>query len=88
MHIFKKILYGILSVIWLCLPIATFILTWSLLNPQTFWEKILLIVLGIVFLTPIQAWLFIIWLMLLGAYCGLTKTSPTQYQFKSRINKF
>ena len=80
----KKIFWGVISTAILCIPSIIFIGVWHLLKPATFWQKLLMIALGSVFLSPIQVWLLIIWAAFLIG-CMSDKKAPTQYCFKNRI---
>ena len=48
------------------LPTELFIFFWLVLKPITFWQRLISITLGIIFLSAIQSVLFVLWLAFLN----------------------
>ena len=71
------------------IPTEIFVGMWLILQPTTFWQKLILIIIGTVFLLPIQVWLGITGLAVTIALTGEKHRSTiTKQTFKSRIGKF
>lgn len=62
----KKLFWFLFSLPFMLLPTELFILFWLILKPVTFWQKLMSIIFGTVFLCPIQSILFIAWLAFLN----------------------
>jgi len=89
MNIFKKIFYTILSVLIACLPIFIFLGFWRLLIPETFWQKLILIVLGIIFLLPVQVWCIIVAFFCFGISKSIKRLSKQRSaDFENRLKNY
>ncbi len=89
MRIIRNIFWGILCLIFCLIPTGLFIGLWLLLHPTGFWQKLMLIVIGVIFLLPAQVWLSVAYLAFLVAL-GDKEHSPdiTKQNFKNRIGKY
>lgn len=63
----KKLLWFLFTLPIMLLPIEIFIAFWLFLKPTTFWQRLVTIILGSIFLSVIQTILFIAWLTFLAA---------------------
>lgn len=89
MRIIKNIFWGILCLIFSLIPTGLFIGLWLLLHPADFWQRLILIIAGTVFLLPIQVWLSIAWLAVIVSLSGEEhKPAIAQQNFKNRIEQY
>jgi len=55
-----RLLLSVLAIVVMLIPTGLFFLSWSLLNPTIFVEKLLTIVLGLMFLGSLQVWFLVL----------------------------
>lgn len=89
MLIIKNIFWGILCLIFCLIPTGLFLGLWLLLHPINFWQKLILIIIGTIFLLPTQVWLGIAYLAFLITLRD-EKHRPNIFaqNFKNRIEKY
>jgi hypothetical protein len=61
----KKLFWFLFTLPFMLLPTELFILFWLILKPITFWQRLISIALGAIFLSTIQSILFVVWLAFL-----------------------
>lgn len=62
----KKLFWFLCTLPFMLLPTELFVLFWLVLRPVTFWQRLISITLGVIFLSAIQSILFILWLAFLN----------------------
>lgn len=62
----KKLFWFLCTLPFMLLPTELFVLFWLILKPVTFWQRLISITLGVIFLGTIQSILFILWLAFLN----------------------
>ena len=61
----KKLFWFVITLPIMLIPVEIFIACWIFLKPITFWQRLITIILGYIFLPTIQTVLFIVWLAFL-----------------------
>lgn len=64
----KKFFWFLSTLPFMLLPTEIFILFWLILKPISFWQRLISITLGVIFLSTIQSILFILWLAFLNDF--------------------
>lgn len=62
----KKLFWLLFTLPLMLIPTELFVLFWLILKPISFWQRLISIILGIIFLSTIQSILFILWLAFLN----------------------
>ena len=93
----KKLFWFFFTLPFMLLPTELFILFWLILRPVSFWQRLISITLGVIFLSTIQSILFILWLAFLNELFPWldqksrqkkTNKSKQEITQKNRIEKF